>query len=310
MAINWFPGHMNTARKQIRQVMPDVDLVIEVLDARIPLSSANPLLAELRGEKPCIQVLNKADLADASITAAWIAHIDAQPGMRALAHYRDAAHVQRELVALGRTLVPPYRTVARPMLAMIAGVPNVGKSTLINQLAGRAVAKTGNKPAVTRDQQRVRVGSDLMLLDTPGFLWPRLSAWRGYRLAVTGAILDRVLEPEELAHFAIKFCGQRYPGVIARHYEVEDRPDEPGVLLDAIGRRRGFLLRGGVVDIPRTAERLLLELRAGNFGRLTLETPWVPEREDAGLGEAPSGDQADATDEPTPARDPADGAAP
>jgi ribosome biogenesis GTPase A len=296
MAINWFPGHMATARKMIRKVMPDVDLVIEVLDARIPLSSANPLLTELRGEKPCIQILNKADLADPQLTAAWVAHIESQPGMRALPHYREAAHVQRELVALGRTLVPPHRTVARPMLAMIAGVPNVGKSTLINQLVGRTVAKTGNKPAVTRDQQRARVGSDLILLDTPGFLWPKLSAWRGYRLAVTGAILDRVLEPEDLAYFAIKFLGQRYPTAIADHYEIPDLAADPGEALETIGRKRGFLRKGGVVDIARTAERLLLELRAGAFGRITLETPWVPEEADppkAGEATAPAGDGED-----------------
>lgn len=274
MSINWFPGHMATSRREIRKVLPQVDLVIEVLDARIPSSSENPLVAEFRGQKPSLLVLNKSDLAEPDVTAAWLAFFTARPGVRAMAHHQEQGHFGRELVALARSLVAPTRVASRPLVALIVGIPNVGKSTLINTLAGRTIAVTGNKPAVTRIQQRVRVGSDLVLLDTPGFLWPKLDPpARGYRLALTGAISDRVIEYQDIALFAARFLVDHHPDALRSTYGLDTLPSEEEALLEAIGRRRGFLIRGGVVDLQRASERLVHDLQDGALGRISLETP-------------------------------------
>lgn len=270
MPIHWFPGHMATARKEIRKAMPDVDLVIEVLDARIPFSSQNPLVEELRGGKPSLRILNKADLADPASTAAWLAC--ASPDVRILAHHHGEPNLRRTVMALARELVGPVR--ARPMLAMIVGVPNVGKSTLINGLAGRTVAKAANKPAVTTMQQRVNVGTELVLLDTPGFLWPRLSPEAcGYRLAATGAIADRILDLADVAAFVARFLIARHPAALTATYGLDPLPADAASAIEAIGRRRGFLGKGGVVDLQRAAERLIHDLREGRLGRISLETP-------------------------------------
>ena len=272
LSIHWFPGHMATARREIRKAMPGVDLVIEVLDARIPFSSENPLVAELRGERPCIQILNKSDLADPRVTAEWLACIAAIPGKRAFSHHMHQSNLLQTVAALARGLVPPVRN--RPMMAMILGIPNVGKSTIINALAGRSIAKTANKPAVTQMQQRVKVGTDLVLLDTPGFLWPRLTPEAcGYRLAVTGAISDRVVDYPDLAIFAARFLSKRYPIALATLYGLDALPADETALIEAIGRRRGFLGKGGVVDLQRASERLIRDLRDGSLGPISLETP-------------------------------------
>ena len=274
MSINWFPGHMATSRKEIRKVMPQVDLVIEVLDARIPSSSENPLVAELRGDKPSVLILNKSDLADPEVTARWLDHYRARAATRALAHHHQAPNLGRELLALARSLVAPGRVANRPLMAMIIGIPNAGKSTLITTLAGRAIAKTGNKPAVTRLQQRVQVGKDLVLLDTPGFLWPKLSpAARGYHLALTGAISDRVVDYQDLASFAAGLLVAHYPDALRTLYGLEPPPEDPDALVEAVGRRRGFLVKGGLVDLQRASERLIHDLQDGHLGRISLETP-------------------------------------
>jgi ribosome biogenesis GTPase A len=270
--LNWFPGHMNTARREIRKAMPQIDLVIEVLDARIPFSSENPLVAELRGDRPCIQILNKGDLADPDVTAEWLAHIEAREGVLAMAHQHGQPRLNMRLLQRVRALVPPKRI--GPARAMILGIPNVGKSTLINSLSGRAIAKTGNKPAITRLQQRVKIGRDLVLWDTPGFLWPRLSPpASGYRLAVTGAISDRVVEAQDIAQFAVRFLVERHPDRLISHYGLTELPEGEMAVLEAIGRRRGCLRKGGVVDLERAANVLLRHLNAGGLGRISLETP-------------------------------------
>jgi len=271
--LNWFPGHMNAARRAIREAMPKIDLVIEVLDARIPFSSENPLVAELRGDRQCIQILNKADLADPEVTAAWLARLDAREGLLAMTHQQHQPTLNQRMLRRVRALVPPKPS--RPVMAMILGIPNVGKSTLINALSGRTIAVTGNKPAITRHQQRVAVGRDLVLWDTPGFLWPRLSPPAcGYRLAVTGAISDRVVEAQDIAEFAVGFLVERYPDRLIHHFRLTDLPSEGNAaVLEAIGRRRGYLRKGGVVDLERAANALLKDLGAGSLGRISLETP-------------------------------------
>ncbi|MFZ5477550.1 MAG: ribosome biogenesis GTPase YlqF [Myxococcota bacterium] len=274
MPIHWFPGHMATARREIREAMPEVDFVLEVLDARIPFSSENPLVAELRGERPCIRILNKSDLADPEVTAQWLARMSERPGMVAFSHHHREGGLLRKVTERAEVLLADRRLPPRPRVAMILGVPNVGKSTLINTLAGRPVARAADKPAVTQQQQRVAVSKALTLLDTPGFLWPKLSPEAcGYRLAVTGAISDRVVDLQALAAFAARTLAERYPRAIAACYELAAVPAEDVALLEAIGRRRGFLGKGGVVDLQRASERLIRDLRAGNLGRVSLETP-------------------------------------
>ena len=270
--LNWFPGHMNTARREIRKAMPKIDLVIEVLDARIPFSSENPLVAKLRGDRPCIQILNKEDLADPGITPKWLADINAREGVLAMAYQHGQSKLNTRLLQRVRELVPAKRIGA--VTAMIIGIPNVGKSTLINALAGREIAKTGNKPAITKRQQRVNVGKHLILWDTPGFLWPRLSPRVcGYRLAVTGAISDRVVEAQDIADFAASFLTERYPQRLLSHYRLTELPEGEMALIEAIGRRRGCLRKGGVVDLERAANILLRDLSTGGLGRISLETP-------------------------------------
>jgi ribosome biogenesis GTPase A len=273
MPIHWYPGHMATARAEIKKALPQVDVVIEVLDARIPSSSANPLITELRGNKPCIQILNKVDLADPAVTELWMTHLREVPGIHTLAHHQKQTNLLRTLSTLARSLVNTTR--ARPVQAMIVGIPNVGKSTLINTLAGRTLARTSNKPAITQMQQRVQVG-EIVLFDTPGFLWHKLSEVGGYRLAVTGAISDRVTDYQDLANFAAQFLMARYPTALAKAYGLTEAPTETLPLLETVGRRRGYLQRGGVIDVQRAAERLILDLREGVFGPISLERPGDP----------------------------------
>ncbi len=274
MAINWFPGHMHKARKEIKQIMPQVDLVIEVLDARIPFSSENPLVASLRGDRPSLKILNKSDLADPAVTARWLQYLEQEKGVKAIAlTQKQPAEVQRVLGQC-RSMLAHRNLEHRTLRALILGIPNVGKSTLINTLAGRSIAKTGNEPAVTKMQQRIQLPDNIVLLDTPGFLWPKLSPPEcGYRLAVTGAIKDTVFEYEDVALFALEFLMQSYPKELCERYRLETLPASAVEAMDAIGANRGCLRRGGMADLHKVSEILLNELRSGAIGRISLETP-------------------------------------
>lgn len=274
MSINWFPGHMHKARKEIAEVMPQVDIIIEMLDARIPFSSENPLVPQLRGNTPCIKVLNKADLADPALTAVWVAHFEQQSGVRAIPISQQHPEQIKALLKLCNDMLPERNLDIRPARAMIMGIPNVGKSTLINTLAGRTIAKTGNEAGVTKAQQRIKLENNVILTDTPGFLWPKLSPPTcGYRLAVTGAIKDTVFEYADIALFAADYLLQVYPQAVMRRFDLTELPDSDLALLDAIGVRRGCMRKGGVVDLEKAGTILITELRAGNLGPITLETP-------------------------------------
>ncbi|MDX3773897.1 ribosome biogenesis GTPase YlqF [Chromatiaceae bacterium AAb-1] len=274
MSINWFPGHMHKARKEIAEIMPQVDIIIEMLDARIPFSSENPLVPELRGNTPCIKILNKADLADPELTATWVNYFDQQNGIRAIPVSQQHPEQVRALLDLCNSMLPERNLDVRAARAMIMGIPNVGKSTLINTLAGRTIAKTGNEAGVTKAQQRIKLDNNVILTDTPGFLWPKLSpAACGYRLAVTGAIKDTVFDYADIALFAADYLLKTYPQAVMQRFQLHELPENDLALLDAIGIRRGAMRKGGVVDLEKAGSILITELRAGNLGPVTLETP-------------------------------------
>ena len=280
MAINWFPGHMHKARKEIKKVMPQMDLIIEVVDARIPFSSENPLVPALRGDTPLIKVLNKRDLADPEITEQWLAWLEKERGVRAITLTHNQRNEALAILKLAEEMTPDHDRQKRALRVMILGIPNVGKSTLINTLAGRPAAKTGNEPAVTRAQQAIKLPNNILLYDTPGFLWPKLSPEAcGYRLAVTGAIRSAVLDFEDVAMFEAEYLLEAYPELVKTRYGFEELPKDALALMDGIAEKRRFFGRGGIPDLHKVSEVLLNEFRAGTLGRISLETPEMVERE-------------------------------
>ena len=273
MTINWFPGHMNKARRELGAALGQIDVVIELLDARLPHSSRNPLLAELRGDKPVLVLLGKSDLADADATEAWVAHLEAH-GAQALPVDASSRASVKGVPGRCRALAPHRRGPGKTVRCMVAGIPNVGKSTLINTLLGRRIAKVGDRPAVTRHTHRFELDDRVSLSDTPGVLWPKLEDQRGaYRLAASGAIGEAAYEITNVAFFAAQFLGERYPAALCERYRLDALPAEPLGILEAIGRKRGFLGRGGVVDLERASNTLLREVRSGALGRISFERP-------------------------------------
>jgi ribosome biogenesis GTPase A len=271
---------MHKARVEIAETLPKVDLLIEVLDARIPFSSENPLLAELRGDKPCLKVLAKSDLADRSRTSEWQSHLEQKRSVRARAITTEEPGRMQQLKSVCGQLVPEKAKNERTITAMIVGIPNVGKSTLINTLAGRKVAKTGNEPAVTRGQQKIHIGANIMLLDTPGMMWPKVANPNsGMRLAATGAIRDTAMEYEDAAHFAIGFMMEAYFQRLQDRYDIEECPETALELMDLIGKRRGCLSKRGIIDYERVARIFLNDFRGGILGGITMETPAMMEAE-------------------------------
>jgi ribosome biogenesis GTPase A len=280
MAIQWFPGHMHKAHKQINEVLPQVDIIIEVVDARIPYSSENPLISHIREKTPCIKVLNKSDLADPEITAQWITYLEQEQGIKALAITTSKPEQVHQITKLCEQMLPNRLSQDKQIRAMIMGIPNVGKSTIINILADRIIAKTGNEPAVTKQQQRIRLPSGIMLSDTPGFLWPKIeNPDSGYRLAVTGAIKDTAIEYEDIAYYAADYLLKAYPERLKERYQLETLPQSDHELMEAIAQRRGCLRAGGHFDIYKVSTILLNELRSGALGPISVETPEMAAKE-------------------------------
>ncbi len=284
MAVQWYPGHMNKARRKIAEAIPDIDLVIEVMDARIPFSSENPMVAALRKQRPCIKLLNKSDLADPAITQRWLQHLEKEQGVKAQAVCMQEPEKIKKLSALCRKMLPHRNTAVKNIRIMIMGIPNVGKSTLINTLAGRTAAKVGDEPAVTKNvslpQQRIMLKDGSALSDTPGILWPKIDNENSsYRLAVTGAIKNTALDFEDIADFAADYLLQAYPNLLLDRYRLNQLPTSSTKLLAEIGSKRGCLRAGGIVDMQRSAEILIHEIRSGMLGRLSFETPEMIKQE-------------------------------
>jgi ribosome biogenesis GTP-binding protein YlqF len=281
MHIQWFPGHMAKAQRMIREQLKLVDVAIELLDARIPAASANPVIDELIGGKPRVVVLNKADLADPEGTERWLAFFRAR-GREAVAVESLAGGGARPLVgkvekAAAATLARLVAKGIRPraVRAMILGIPNVGKSSLINRLLGTATVRTGDKPGVTRGQQWLKIGRNLELLDTPGVLWPKLEDQdAAFRLAITGAISDEVFDREKVVATLLTLLQSDYPDRLAARYKLTGPLPADGLeLLAAVGARRGCLRSGGVVDYEKAGRVVLSDFRDGKLGRFTLDTP-------------------------------------
>ena len=272
--IQWFPGHMHKARKEIEEVIPQIDVIIEVLDARIPFSSENPLISHLRGDKPVVKVLNKRDLADPETTQLWIDHLEQEQGVKAMAITTSEPQEVHKILELCRKLAPHREEIGKNIRTMIMGIPNVGKSTTINTLAGRTIAQTGNQPAVTRRQQRINLQNGIVLSDTPGILWPKVeNPHSGFRLAATGAIKDTAMEYDEVAFYTVEYLAEHYREKLMSRYQIEEAPDSDLEWMEEIGRKRGALRAGARVDLHKASEILLHELRQGILGQITLERP-------------------------------------
>ena len=276
--IQWFPGHMHKARKEIEEAMPKVDVIIEVLDARIPFSSENPLIKSFRETndgKPVVKVLNKRDLADPEMTQLWIDHLEKEQGVKAIAITTENLNEVNQILDLCRKLAPQREEAGKKIRTMIMGIPNVGKSTIINALAGRSVAITGNQPAVTRQQQRINLDNGILLSDTPGILWPKVeNPHSGFRLAATGAIKDTAMDYIDVGFFTIEYLIKTYPDLIKARYNLgDDLPDSEIELIEEIGRKRGCLKDGGRIDLHKASVILINELRNGTLGNITLEHP-------------------------------------
>jgi ribosome biogenesis GTPase A len=274
MTINWFPGHRNKARRELAAALAKNDVVIELVDARLPQSSRNPMLAELRGDTPCLRLLNKSDLADPAVTREWLDWLDHEGASGGMEISADKAPSVRGIPERCRQLAPHRRGPGKTVRCIVVGIPNVGKSTLINTLLGRRIAKVADRPAVTQHQQRFYLDRDISLSDTPGILWPKLEDQQGaYRLAASNAIRETAFEIKDVAAFAATFLAERYPQRLRERYGIAELPGEALALIEEIGRKRGFLRRGGVVDVARAGETLLRELRGGTLGRLSFEAP-------------------------------------
>lgn len=270
---------MHKARKEMARVLPDTDVVVEVLDARIPFSSENPMLENLRGNKPCLKVLTKADLADASATQIWLKTLETASS-RAIAINANDKETIKDIQPLLGSMVTRSQSRVSPFKVMIVGIPNVGKSTLINLLTGRIIAKTGNEPAITKRQQHIVLSDNWVLRDTPGVLWPNVeNPDSGYRLAATGAIRDTAMDSAEVATYLLDFVCAQYPQYLTQRFDTTLPLADSVATLEAIGRLRGCIGAGGLVDFDRTARLLLTEFRAGQLGNMTLETPEMKTQE-------------------------------
>ncbi len=276
MAIQWFPGHMVAARKKATETMERADVVIEVLDARVPEAGSNPMIKELRvhRQRPCLKILNKTDLADPAVTKAWLDYYNSQKGVKAVALSCKKPGDVAKVPGLCLQLAPHRGTPLKALRMMIMGIPNVGKSTLMNALLKRRVANVGDEPAVTKSQQSLALNDHMTLIDTPGMMWPKIEHDSdGLMLAASHAIGRNAVIDEEVATFLGDLLLERYPALIAARYKFDVTGLDGASLIEAIAKRRGYRLKGGDYDLEKAALTLLQDYRDGTLGRISLETP-------------------------------------
>lgn len=297
MTISWYPGHMHKANKEMAALIKEIDVVIEVLDARMPQASSNPLLRSMRKGKPCLRILNKADLADPHLTKAWLAHLSSEPLSFAVTSSKekpietsDVVHLCQKLMRQANAGKPVVQQMASPNAdlqslkdwkkqqqknqVMIVGIPNVGKSSIMNKLIGKKVAKTGNEPAITKGQQRVRLNDHWFLVDTPGVLWPKLEDQSAaYRLALSGAIRNTAIEFVEVALFAAQMLIDQFPKRLKERYKLEELPSSGEDFLAVLARSKGCVRKDQEVDWHKVSELLINDYRTGRLGPMTLERP-------------------------------------
>ncbi len=285
MTIQWFPGHMAKTRKLIEENLKGLDVVVEILDSRIPMSSKNPLIDNLIKGKERLVVLNKADLADDNKTKEWIAYFDSQEGTKAIQinALKDGRNIKKIIKDNVEVLTKEKREKklkrgikSFAIRIMIVGIPNVGKSTFINSLIGKQSTKVGNKPGVTKGKQWVKLDNVIEIMDTPGILWPKFDDPKaGLKLALTGAIKDDVFHFEPSAIALVAFLKREYPKQFKERYNLDDEDMEldPAKLTERVGEKRGCLLKGGKIDLKKTSSIIITEFRKGTLGKITLESP-------------------------------------
>lgn len=288
MTIQWFPGHMAKARRQVTEKLKLVDIIFELVDARIPYSSRNPMIDDIIQHKPRLVLLNKADMADKEKTREWVRYFD-EKGIKSLAINSHKGIGMKEIVSASQEILKEKfdrmrakGVKPRAIRAMIVGIPNVGKSTLINRLAKKNIAKTGNTPGVTKAQQWIKVGKELELLDTPGILWPKFEDQEvGLKLALTGAIKDTILNLHDISIYGLRFLEKEYPERLKERYNLDSVPEEVVEMFDEIGKRRGCLMGGGEVDYDKVSELVVREIRTELFGPISLESPKDLEKQES-----------------------------
>ena len=276
MPIQWFPGHMSSARKKAAETMAQIDVVVEVVDARLPRASSNPLIHELRShrQRPCLKLLNKADLADPVVTRAWLDYYNRQKDVKAIAISAKKASDVAKIPALCQALAPHRNDNFKPLRIMIMGIPNVGKSTLMNAMVKRKVAAVGDEPAITKSQQRINLSPRLTIIDTPGLMWPKIeNDADGYMLAASHAIGRNAVNDEEVAIFLAGILLERYPALLTARYGFSVEGMDATGVLEAVTKRRGCLVKGRdqELDLERAAMGLLTDYRTGFLGRVSLE---------------------------------------
>lgn len=287
MTIQWFPGHMAKARREVTEKLKLVDIIFELVDARLPLSSRNPMIDEVVGQKIRLLILNKADMADDHQTKKWLKYFD-ERGHKAVAiNSFDSKGLQQVIKAAKELLEEKWERMRsrgikpRAIRAMIVGIPNVGKSTLINRLAKKNLAKTGNMPGVTKAQQWIKVEKELELLDTPGILWPKFEDQSvGYKLALTGAIKDTITNMEDLAVYGLRFLAEHYPKRMEERYQMTEVDEDLVKTFDHIGKLRRTFSTGGEIDYDQVAELIVRDIRGENLGKLTFDFVEESEKQD------------------------------